>query len=291
MLVIIGIVVTMGLVFGGFISHGGNMGVIIGALPTEAMVIGGSALGSFITANGGSVIKKAGKGLGKVVKGPSWKADDYKDLLCLLYMMAKLIKTKGVIALEAHIENPHESKIFNHVGKVKDDHHVTDFICDYFRMTTMNFDDPHQMEDVMLKDLEKHHHEESEGAHALSVVGDAFPALGIVAAVLGVINTMSSIDQPVEILGALIAGALVGTFLGILISYTVAAPIAGRLQQIVDEEGHLYDVMKDFIIAHLHGSAPQISAEIGRKAVPTEFQPSFYDLDEVLQEIPNDVYA
>lgn len=291
MLVIVGIVVTMGLVFGGFISHGGNMAVIIGALPTEAMVIGGAAIGSFITGNGGAVIKKAGKGLGKVVKGSKWKSDDYKDLLCLLFMISKLIKTKGVIALEAHIENPTESKIFNHVGKVKDDHHVVDFICDYFRMTTMNFDDPHQMEDVMLKDLEKHHHEESEGAHALAIVGEAFPALGIVAAVLGVINTMSSIDQPVEILGALIAGALVGTFLGILISYTVAAPMASRLQQIIDEEGHIYDVMKDFIIAHLHGSAPQIAAEIGRKAVPGNFQPSFYDLDELIQEIPNDVYA
>ncbi len=291
MLVIIGIVITLGLVFGGFISHGGNMAVIIGALPTEAMVIGGAALGSFITGNGGAIIKKAGKGLGKVVKGPKWKADDYKDLLCLLFMLSKLIKTKGVIALEAHIEDPHESKIFNHVGKVKDDHHVVDFICDYFRMTTMNFDDPHQMEDVMLKELEKHHHEESEGAHALAIVGEAFPALGIVAAVLGVINTMSSIDQPVEILGALIGGALVGTFLGILVSYTIAAPMASRLQQIIDEEGHIYDVMKDFIIAHLQGNAPQISAEIGRKAVPGGFQPSFYDLDEMLQEIPNDVFA
>ncbi len=291
MLVLLGIIVTLGMVFGGFISHGGNMDVIIGALPTEAMVIGGAAIGSFITGNGGSIMKKAGKGLGHALKGPKWKSDDYKDLLCLLFMISKLIKTKGVIALEAHIENPEESKIFNHVGRVKDDHHVVDFICDYFRMTTMNFDDPHQVEDVMLKDLEKHHHEESEGAHALAVVGEAFPALGIVAAVLGVVNTMASINEPVEVLGALIGGALVGTFLGILISYTMASPLASRLQQIIDEEAHIYDVMKDFIIAHLHGQAPQISAEIGRKAVPGGFQPSFYDLDELLNEIPNDVYA
>lgn len=291
MLVIIGIVLTMGMVFGGFIIHGGSMEVILHALPTEAMVIGGAAIGSFITGNGGAIIKKAGSGLGKVFKGPKWKAADYNDLLCLLFMLSKLIKTKGVIALEAHIEDADESKIFNHVGTIKNDHHVVNFICDYFRMTTMNFDDPNQMEDVMLKELEKHHHEASEGAHALAIVGEAFPALSIVAAVLGVVNTMSSIDQPVEILGALIAGALVGTFLGILISYTVASPIASRLQQIVDEEGHIYDVMKDYIIAHLHGSAPQISAEIGRKAVPDKFQPSFYDLDELLNEIPNDVYT
>ena len=291
MLILLGIVVTLGMVFGGFISHGGNMDVIIGALPTEAMVIGGAAIGSFITGNGGAIMKKAGKGMGHAFKGPKWKSDDYKDLLCLLFMISKLIKTKGVIALEAHIENPEESKIFNHVGRVKDDHHVVDFICDYFRMTTMNFDDPHQVEDVMLKDLEKHHHEESEGAHALAIVGEAFPALGIVAAVLGVVNTMASINEPVEVLGALIGGALVGTFLGILISYTMASPLASRLQQIIDEEAHIYDVMKDFIIAHLHGQAPQISAEIGRKAVPGGFQPSFYDLDELLNEIPNDVYG
>ena len=255
MFILIGIVVTLRMVFGGFISHGGNMAVIFGALPTEAIVIGGAAIGSFITDNGGSIMKRAGKGLGKAMKDAKWKADDYKDLLCLLFMLSKLIKTKGVIALEAHIEDPQESKIFNHVGKVKDDHHVTEFICDYYRMTTMNFDDPNQMEDVMLKDLKKHHHEESEGAHALAIVGEVFPALGI------------------------------------LISYTMVAPLASWLQQIVDEEGRFYDVMKDFIIAHLHGSAPQIAAEIGRKAVPGSFQPSFYDLDELLQEIPNDVYA
>lgn len=291
MLIIVGLVLTLGMVFGGYVIHGGSMGVIFAALPTEAMVIGGAALGSFIVGNGGSIMKKAGKGIGHAFKGPKWKADDYKDLLCLLFMISKLIKTKGVIALEAHIENPEESKIFNHVGRVKDDHHITDFICDYFRMTTMNFDDPHQVEDVMLKDIEKHHHEESEGAHALAIVGEAFPALGIVAAVLGVVNTMGSIDQPVEILGGMIGGALVGTFLGILVSYTMASPLASRLQQIVDEEGHIYDVMRDFIIAHLHGQAPQISAEIGRKAVPGNFQPTFYELDELLQEIPNDVYT
>ncbi len=291
MLIIVGILVTMGMVFGGYVIAGGAMEPILHALPLEGMMIGGAGIGSFLVGNGGSVLKKAGKGLGHAFKGAKWKADDYKDLICLLFMISKLIKTKGVIALEAHIENPEESKIFNHVGRVKDDHHIVDFICDYFRMTTMNFDDPHQMEDVMLKDLEKHHHEESEGAHALAILGEAFPALGIVAAVLGIVKTMGSIDQPVEILGAMIGGALVGTFLGILISYTIASPLAGRLQQIIDEEGHVYDVLKDFIIAHLHGSAPQIAAEIARKSVPGEFQPSFYDLDELLQEIPNDVFS
>ncbi|MDG1996641.1 MAG: MotA/TolQ/ExbB proton channel family protein, partial [Emcibacteraceae bacterium] len=236
MLVIVGIIATLGLVFGGFLWSGGGMGPILHALPYEGMMIGGAGLGSFLTGNSGSTVKKAGAGVAKTFKGPKWKAEDYKDLLCLLFMISKLIKTKGVIALEAHIEDPHDSKIFNHVGKIKDDHHVTDFICDYFRMTTMNFDDPYQMEDVMIKDLEKHHHEESEGSHALAILGEAFPALGIVAAVLGIVKTMGAISEPVEILGAMIGGALVGTFLGILISYTIAGPMASRLQQIIDEE-------------------------------------------------------
>lgn len=289
MLIIVGIIITMGMVFGGYVIAGGKMAPILKALPLEAMMIGGAGIGSYMVSNGGGVAKKGMKGLGHAFKGPKWKAEDYKDLLCLMFLLTKLIKAKGVIALEPHIEDPHESKIFNNFPKVSSDHHVTDFICDYLRMTTMNFDDPHQVEDVLLKDLEKHHHEESEGAHALSVLGEAFPALGIVAAVLGIVKTMGSIDQPVEVLGAMIGGALVGTFLGILISYTIASPIAGKLQQIVDEEGHFFNVIKDIIIAHLHGNAPQISVEIGRKSCPGHMQPSFYELDEAVNELPNDL--
>lgn len=291
MLVIIGIIFTMFMVFGGFILAGGKMAPVLKALPLEAMMICGAAIGSYMVANGGGVAKKGLKGIGHAFKGPKWKTQDYMDLLCLMFLLTKLIKTKGVIALEAHIENPEESKIFKNFENVSADHHVMDFICDYLRMTTMNFDDPYQVEDVLIKDLEKHHHEESEGAHALSVVGEAFPALGIVAAVLGIIKTMGSIDQPVEVLGAMIGGALVGTFLGIFISYTVASPLAGRVQQIVDEESHFFNVMKDIIVAHLHGNAPQISVEIGRKSVPGHMQPSFYELDEAVNELSNDLLA
>ncbi|MCF6195115.1 MAG: flagellar motor stator protein MotA [Emcibacter sp.] len=289
MLIIVGIIVTMGMVFGGFIIGGGKMGIVLHALPLDGMVIGGAAIGSYIVSNMGGIAKKGMSGLGHAFKGAKWKAQDYTDLLCLMFLLTKLIKTKGVIALEAHIENPEESKIFSNFPNVSSDHHVIDFICDYLRMTTMNFDDPHQVEDVLLKDLEKHHHEESEGAHALSVVGEAFPALGIVAAVLGIVKTMTSIDQPVEILGEMIGGALVGTFLGILISYTIASPIAGRLQQVVDEESHFFNVIKDIIISHLHGNAPQISVEIGRKSIPHHMQPTFYELDEAVNELSNDL--
>lgn len=291
MLIIVGIILTMGMVFGGYVLAGGKMAPILKALPLEGMIIGGAGVGSYMVSNGGGIAKKGLKGLGHAFKGSKWKAEDYQDLLCLMFLLTKLIKTKGVIALEAHIENPTESKIFSNFPKVSADHHVIDFICDYLRMTTMNFDDPYQVEDVLLRDLEKHHHEESEGAHALGILGEAFPALGIVAAVLGIVKTMGSIDQPVEILGAMIGGALVGTFLGILISYTIASPIAGKLQQVVDEESHFFNVIKDIIVSHLHGNAPQISVEIGRKSVPSGMQPSFYDLDEVINELPNDLLA
>ncbi len=291
MLIIVGIIVTLVLVFGGFILSGGNIGVVLHALPIEGMVIGGAGVGSFLVSNGGSILKKGLKGFGHAVKGSKWKADDYKDILCMLFLLTKLIKTKGVIALEAHVENPEESKIFQNFPNVSKDHHVVEFICDYLRMTTMNFDDPYQVEDVLLKDLEKHHHEESDAAHAISVLGESFPALGIVAAVLGVVKTMASIDQPVEILGEMIGGALVGTFLGILISYTIVSPIAGKLQQVIDEEGHFLNVIKDVIVAHLHGNAPQISIEIGRKSIPTEMQLSFYELDEAVNELSNDLLA
>ena len=247
MLVIIGLIIVIVMVFGGYVLAGGKMAPILKALPLEGMIIGGAGVGAFMVSNGGRVIKKGVAGLGKVIKGPKWKAEDYKDLLSLMFLLTKLIKTKGVIALEPHIENPHDSKIFNNFPKLAGDHHVVDFICDYLRMTTMNFDDPHQVEDVIMKDLEKHHHEASEGAHALAVLGESFPALGIVAAVMGVIKTMGSIDQPIEVLGAMIGGALVGTFLGILLSYCVTSPIAARLQQIIDEEGHFFHVIKDVL--------------------------------------------
>ncbi len=286
MLSIVGIVVVLLTVFGGYILAGGKMAPIFKALPVESLIIGGAGMGALMVGNGVGVIKSTGRGFGKILKGPKWKKDDYRDLLLLLFSLTKLVKTKGVIALEPHIENPAESAIFQNYPKIASDHHVTEFVCDYLRMVTMNFDDPHQVEDVLMKDLEKIHHEESEGAHALGVMGEAFPALGIVAAVLGIVKTMGSINEPVEVLGAMIGGALVGTFFGIFLSYTIVSPLAARLQQIVDEEHLFFNVIRDILVAHLHGNAPQISVEIGRKSVPTHMQPNFYELDEALNELP-----
>ncbi|RMF10038.1 MAG: flagellar motor stator protein MotA [Alphaproteobacteria bacterium] len=286
MLSLVGIVVVIIMVFGGYVLAGGKMAPILKALPLELMMIGGSAVGAYLTANGTGVIKKSAAGLAKVIKGPKWKDEDYRDLLCLLFILTKLVKTKGVIALEQHIERPEESKIFQQFPKISGDHHVVAFICDYLRMMTMNFDDPYQVEDVMLKDLEKHHEEEHAPAHALQTMAEGLPALGIVAAVLGIVKTMGSINEPVEVLGAMIGGALVGTFMGIFLSYLIVGPLSGRLGQVLDEEARFYNVIKDVLVSHLHGNAPQISIEIGRKSVPTHHQPSFYELDEAVAALP-----
>jgi chemotaxis protein MotA len=198
------------------------------------------------------------------------------------------MKTKGMIALEAHIEKPSESSIFKRYPKISKDHFALDFICDTLRMMTMSLEDPHQVETAMEKLLEKHHHEALVPAGALTTMADGLPALGIVAAVLGVIKTMGSITEPPEILGGMIGGALVGTFLGVFLAYGLVGPIAVRLKGIVDEEAQFYHVIRDILVAHLHGNSAQVSVEIGRGSVPSLAQPSFAQLEEALNTIPTD---
>jgi len=291
MLSIGGVVMVFGMVFGGYIIAGGNMDIIIAALPVEMMIIGGAAVGAMVISNAADVIKGVLRGVGKVFKGPCWNRDDYRDLLCLLYLLTKIMKTKGVVGLEPHIEKPDESKVFQQFPKIAGDHHVTALICDTLRMVTMNLDDPHQVEDFMERALEKHHAEALRPASALQTMADGLPALGIVAAVLGVIKTMASINKPVEILGGMIGAALVGTFLGVFLSYGLVGPLAARLKQILEEEGQFYAVIRDTITAHMHGHAAQVSVEIGRGNVPTRIQPSFYDLEEAINGIPAEVMA
>ena len=285
---IIGIVLLFGLVFGSFIMSGGKMDVIIEAAPHELMCILGAGIASFLISNSMTVIKATGGGFGKIFKGPKWKNSDYRDLLSLLFLLTKTMKSKGVIALESHIEKPNDSTIFQRYPKITHDHFAVDFICDTLRMMTMNLEDPHQVEDAMEKQLEKHHHEGLAPAHALQSLADALPALGIVAAVLGVIKTMGSITEPPAVLGAMIGGALVGTFLGVFLAYGLVAPFATRLTAVVDEEGAFYKIIQAVLVAHLHGNAAQISVEIGRGNVPSPSQPSFLELEEALQAIPNE---
>jgi len=275
-------------VFGSYLMGGGKLDVIIEAAPHELMAIFGAAIAAFLTGNSMEVIKATAGGFGKIFAGPKWKASDYRDMLSLLFVLTKTMKSKGVIALESHIENPHDSSIFSQYPKLAKDHFAIDFICDTLRMMTMNLEDPHQVEDAMEKQLEKHHHEALGGATALQQMADALPALGIVAAVLGVIKTMGSITEPPEVLGGMIGGALVGTFLGVFLAYGLVGPMATRLNGVVEEEGAMYKIIQAVLVAHLHGNAAQISVEIGRGNVPSAAQPSFAELEEALSAAPTE---
>ena len=283
---IIGIVLLFGLVFGSFIMTGGNMAVVIEAAPHEMMCIGGAGLAAVLISNSTTVLKGLGGGMGKVFKGPNWKAADYRELLSLLFTLTKTMKSKGVIALESHIETPKESAIFSRYPKIMKDHFAIDFICDTLRMMTMNLEDPHQVEDAMETQLEKHHHEALMAPHALTNLADALPALGIVAAVLGVIKTMGAITEPPAVLGEMIGSALVGTFLGVFLAYGMVGPMATRMAAVIEEDHAFYKIIQAVLVAHLHGNAAQISVEIGRGSVASSIQPSFLELEEALSAIP-----
>ena len=288
MLQLAGIGVLFACVFGGFLMSGGSLGVVFEALPHEMLTIFGAAVAALLIGSTMGSLKQIGGELGKIVSGPKWKHGDYTDLLCLLFLVTKTMKTKGMIALEQHIEKPEDSSIFKRYPRIMKDHFALGFICDTLRMLTMSLEDPHQVETAMEKQLEKHHHEAMGPANAMQTMADGLPALGIVAAVLGVIKTMGAISEPPPVLGGMIGSALVGTFLGVFLAYGIVGPIATRLKFISEEEAQFYHVIRDILVAHLHGNAAQISVEIGRGSVPSEAQPSFAELEEAINNIQPD---
>lgn len=273
------------MVFGGYLLAGGKLQIILASLPFEMMIIGGAAIGSFLMANSLPAVKHTLSSFRKIIKGSRFNKADYIEMLSLLYWFVRLAQTKGSMALEAHIERPEESAAFARFPKIREDRHAVALICDYLRMVGMNADDPHQIEDVFARELKKLRDEELHPAHALQSVADALPALGIVAAVLGVIKTMASIDQPPAVLGKMIGGALVGTFLGVLLSYGMVGPMAARLKGIVEEEAKYYEVIRAVLVAHLHGNAPQVAVETGRKTAPSDHMPGFLELEAALQDL------
>jgi chemotaxis protein MotA len=285
MLVIGGLVLLFGCVFGSYLASGGSMEPLIEAVPFEMWTIGGAAISTFIMSNSMHDVKHTLGGLGKAIKGAAYKKPDYIELLSLLYFLVRLASTKGAMALEPHIEKPEESKAFLKFPKVLHNHHASTIMCDYLRMVGMNADDPNQIEDVMGRELKKTLNEELHPSHALQTMSDGLPALGIVAAVLGVIKTMSHIDQPPAILGAMIGGALTGTFLGVLLAYGIVGPFATRMKGIAEEEAKYLEVIRAVLVTHLHGNAPQVSVESGRKMVPNEHMPTFQELEEAVQSI------
>lgn len=279
---LIGVVIVMVMVFGGYLLAGGKLGIILKALPFEMIMIGGAAVGAFVISNDGSAIKHTIKDVGKVFKGPKWKPRDYQDLLCLLFELIRIARANPV-SLEEHIEQPDTSVIFQRYPKITSDKEALALICDTLRSASMNYDDPHQVEEVLEKRIEAQNHHAMHSTHAIQTIADGLPALGIVAAVLGVIKTMASIDQPPEVLGKMIGGALVGTFLGVFMAYGFVGPFATRLKAVIEEDAHFYQLIREVLVANLHRHAPNICIEVGRQNTPSHNRPSFSELEQALK--------
>ncbi|MBY6090629.1 flagellar motor stator protein MotA [Pseudooceanicola sp. 502str34] len=280
----IGIAVIFIMVFGGYLLAGGKLAIILKAMPFELMMIGGAAVGSFLIGNDMGAVKHTLKDVGKVFKGPKWKPEDYRDLLCLLFELIRLAR-QNPVAIEEHIEAPQESAIFSKYEKILTDTEAIGLICDTMRSASMNYDDPHQVEEVLEKRMEANLHHALHSSHALQTMADGLPALGIVAAVLGVIKTMGSIDQPPEILGKMIGGALVGTFLGVFLAYGLVGPFATKVKTVVEEDGHFYQLIREVLVANLHNHATNICIEVGRQNTPSHYRPSFAELEEALKNV------
>lgn len=287
MIGLIGIVVIFVMVFGGYLAAGGKMTIILKSLPFEMMMIGGAAAGAFLISNNMSEIKHTGKDMVKVFKGPKWRPDDYRDLLCLLFALIRVAR-QSPVDLEQHIEDPENSSIFTKYPRIQSDREAVELICDTLRSASMNYDDPHQVEEVLDKRVEANQHHAMHSSHALQTVADGLPALGIVAAVLGVIKTMGSIDQPPEVLGKLIGGALVGTFLGVFLAYGLVGPFAAKLKTVAEEDSHFYQLIREVLVANLHNHAAPICIEVGRQNTPTHIRPDYTELEESLKAIKQD---
>ncbi len=282
MFVLIGLVVTLAMVFGGYLIAGGKLGIILHSLPYEMMMIGGAALGAFLAGNDLTTIKHAGGDVVAAIKGAKWNKQDYQDALVLMHKLIIMLR-ESPVDVEQHIEDPENSTLFGQFPKIQKDHHAVEILCDTIRSMMMNFDDVHQVEELLEKQLDAMKEESMHGAHAIEKIADALPALGIVAAVLGVIKTMASIDKPPEVLGKMIGGALVGTFLGVFLAYGVAGPIAQKIKAVREEEHAFYELIREVLVSSLHKHAPNICVEVGRRHVPTTMRPSFNDLEAALK--------
>jgi len=272
--------VLLGLVFGGFALTGGDLGPVMHALPHEMLIIGGAALGALIIGTSGADLKALGAGFGKVFKGPKYKKQDYLDCIFLVSKLMKMLRTDGPVAVEPHIEDPKSSAIFGEFPKLLTDSTLIHMICDMLRLVVVSSGtlDPHAVEDVMDNGIKAHHHHAIKPAEDMQGLADALPALGIVAAVLGVVKTMGSIDKPPSVLGGMIGSALVGTFLGVLLAYGMVGPFASRCKAVIDEDAAMYQVVKQIIVASLHGHPLPLVIEAARSGIAHHNQPSFADV-------------
>jgi chemotaxis protein MotA len=284
MFVIVGWLICLACVFGVFIIHGGNISVILKALPWEMLTIGGATVGAFLANNQMKVVKATMKGLGACFKGSKYSKARYMDLMALMYDILQKARKEGLMAIENDVENPHESAIFKKYPTVGHDHHVVEFITDYLRMMVSGNLNAHEIESLMDSEIETHHHEEHAAVAALQRVAGGLPAFGIVAAVLGVVNTMGSVGQPPAVLGGMIGSALVGTFLGILLAYAFAEPLAGLLEQKVEEGGKELQCIKTTLLASMQGYNPSTAIEFGRKVLFSTERPSFTELEAFVKK-------
>lgn len=285
MMIPIGLLVILLLVFGGFSLSGGNFEVLLHALPFEGMMIAGASIGSLIVSSDLASLKLTLGGLKRAFAGPRWKAKDYSDLLMLLFELTRMQRTASPVEMEQHIENPGESDIFTKYPRILKDKSSSMLICDSLRMMSLNFDNPHQMEDVIEKRIETTLEERMIAGHTITSMADGLPAIGIVAAVLGVIKTMSSVDKPPEVLGMMIGGALVGTFLGVFLAYCVVQPFADKIKSIEEADYSFAKVIRDTVVAMTQGHPPNVCVEIGRGNIPERLRPSFNTVDDSQREL------
>jgi chemotaxis protein MotA len=280
----IGLVITVVMVFGGYMMAGGKLDIILHSLPFEMMMIGGAATGAFVASNDFNTIKHTAGDLVTAFKGPKWKKSDYQDLLCLMHELLNVLK-KNPVDIEAHIEAPNDSSIFTKYPRILKDHDAIDMICDTIRSMIMNYDNVHQVEELLQKHLDSLQEDKLHGSHALQNMADALPALGIVAAVLGVIKTMASIDKPPEVLGGMIGGALVGTFLGVFLAYGVVGPFAAKVKHTRMEEHTFYAMIGEVLVSSLHKNPVNMCVEVARRHAPSRVRPSFNEIEQALKEL------
>jgi chemotaxis protein MotA len=279
MFVIIGWLVALGCIFGVYIIEGGNIGVILHALPWELTTIFGATIGAFLANNQMKVVKAVISGLGQCFKGSKFNKARYMELLALLFDILQKARKEGLMSIEKDVEDPHSSPLFQKYPTVGNDHHVTEFITDYLRMMVSGNLNAHEIESLMDSEIDTHHHEAHAAVAALQRVAGGLPAFGIVAAVLGVVKTMGSVGQPPAVLGGMIGSALVGTFLGILLAYAFAEPLGGLLEQKVEDAGKELQCIKTTLLASMQGYAPQVAIEFGRKVLYSGDRPTFGELE------------
>ncbi|MEZ5701730.1 MAG: flagellar motor stator protein MotA [Burkholderiaceae bacterium] len=279
MFLIIGFLFSMACIFGVYIAHGGNISVILKALPFEMITILGAAAGAFLMNNQMKVVKATLSGVAGAFKGSKYTKARYMELLALQFEILQKARKEGLMAIEQDVENPEQSPVFNKYPTIAADHHVVEFITDYLRMMVSGNLNAHEIESLMDAEIDTHHEEAHAPVAAVARLAGALPAFGIVAAVLGVVNTMGSVGQPPAVLGGMIGSALVGTFLGILMAYGVVEPLGGLMEQKMEEAGKEFQCVKTTLLASMQGYAPSTAIEFGRKVLYSTERPTFNELE------------